>query len=203
MYNKLYRFYSLSIKKQEAFLNRMSSEGWRLVKTKRLMYKFEPCTPNGYEYRVIFIGEKSYKKNKDYQSFFRNMGYDIFTKNANLNYSIGKMRWRPYGNGGGQIATSPGIYNKELLIVGKKYDGKPLEIFTTNADLADYYRLIRNVFCSLFFLVAFIFGLSLFFKSVNIAAMVIYCVLLAVFSVPIIKYAKLIRIYKELAKIEE
>lgn len=34
-------------------------------KTSRLMYEFAPCAPNGYEYKVIFIGEKGWQKNKD------------------------------------------------------------------------------------------------------------------------------------------
>ena len=40
-------------------------------------------------------------------------------KNINLNHSIGKVRWRPFAGKYGQIATSPGNFNKELLIVEK------------------------------------------------------------------------------------
>ena len=81
------------------------------------------------------------------------MGYCVFSKNANLNFSVGKARWRPYGRGSGQIATSPGSYNKEIMIVEKKHDGKAFEIFSDNADLVEYYSSIRNVFTSLFALV--------------------------------------------------
>ena len=43
--------------------------------------------------------------------------YKVFYKNINLNYSIGKVRWRPFAGKYGRIATSPGNFNKELLIV--------------------------------------------------------------------------------------
>ena len=44
-------------------------------------------------------------------------GYKVFYKNINLNYSIGKVRWRPFAGKYGRIATSPGNFDKELLIV--------------------------------------------------------------------------------------
>ncbi|WP_018750576.1 hypothetical protein [Paenibacillus sanguinis] len=37
-----------------------------------------------------------------------------------FDFMDGKLRWRPYGKGWGQIATSPGTFNKELLILEKK-----------------------------------------------------------------------------------
>ena len=46
-------------------------------------------------------------------------------KNINLNYSVGKVRWRPWAEIGGRIATNTTTFNRELLIVEKENDGKP------------------------------------------------------------------------------
>ena len=54
------------------------------------------------------------------------MGYSVFYKNINLNYSVGKVRWRPWAEIGGRIATNTTTFNRELLIVEKENDGKPL-----------------------------------------------------------------------------
>ena len=197
MNKKVYRFYSIFLKKQEQFLNRMAGEGWRLVKTSRLSYEFVPCSPKEYEYRVIFIGEKSYRDNKDYRAFFEDMGYRVFTKSANLNFSVGKVRWRPYGKGSGQVATSPGSYNKEIMVVEKKHDGKAFEIFNDNVDLIEYYGSIRNVFISLFILIAVLLPYAFFTRAASIPLLVVCLLTVAVLLVPIAKYTRQINHYKQ------
>lgn len=201
MNKKVFRFYSMLLDRQEDFLNRMADDGWHLVNTTSFSYEFAPCQPKEYEYKVIFVGEKSYHKNKDYQSFLRNMGYDVITKNANLNYSIGKIRWRPYGVGAGQVATSPGSYNKELLIVGKKRDGKPFNVFNNNADFADYYRPIRNIYISLFVLITALVSIEIFRRGINSPLLIIGSMVLVSLLWPIIRYIKLIGHYKDQSKI--
>ncbi|MFO7160687.1 MAG: DUF2812 domain-containing protein, partial [[Clostridium] cellulosi] len=74
----------------------MAKRGFRLVKTSRLSYVFESCEPSKFEYRVEFAGEKSYKELNKYCDFLNSMGYKTFFKNLNLNYSIGKVKWRPW-----------------------------------------------------------------------------------------------------------
>ena len=67
------------------------------------------------------------------------MGYSVFYKNINLNYSVGKVRWRPWAEIGGRIATNTTTFNRELLIVEKENDGKPFELHTSYEDRANYY----------------------------------------------------------------
>ena len=72
------------------------------------------------------------------------MGYKLFFKNINLNYSVGKVHWRPWAEKGGRIATNATTFNRELLIVEKENDGKPFELHTSYDDKENYYRNLRN-----------------------------------------------------------
>ena len=85
-----------------------------------MLYEFEECKPNEVKYCVEFIGEKSKENAKDYSLFLEDMGYKVFFKNINLNYSVGKVRWRPWAEKGGRIATNTTTFNRELLIVEKR-----------------------------------------------------------------------------------
>ena len=146
MSKKKYRYFFSFLEGQERWLNKMAGEGYRLVRTAKLMYEFEPCVPGEYQYCVEFVGEKSWDKLKEYREFMEEMGYRTFSKNLQVNYSIGKVRWRPWGSGAGQISTNPGTFNRELLILEKKSDGAPFELHTTASDLAAYYRPLRNAY---------------------------------------------------------
>ena len=203
MNKKVYRFFFMFLEKQERFLNRMAGNGWRLLKTTRLSYEFAPCPPGEYEYKVVFIGEKSYRDNKGCRAFFEDMGYRVFTKSANLNFSVGKMRWRPYGKGGGKAATSPGSYNKEIMIAEKKRDGKAFEVFNDNSDLAGYYRVIRNVFTSLLALIAALLGYAIFTKTATVPMLIVGFIAAAALLVPIIKYTKQANHYKQEMQIRD
>jgi hypothetical protein len=104
---KCYRFFGGFLDLQEAWLNRMAQKGYRLVKTGTLVYEFEPAISKEYQYAVEFIAHKSNQRGKEYKCFLEDIGYTVFYKNVNWNYSLGKLRWRPYGEGLGQIATNP------------------------------------------------------------------------------------------------
>lgn len=112
----------------------MSEKGYRLVRTGKILYEFKKCNPNKVLYCVEFIGEKSKESAKDYSGFLKDMGYKVFSKNINLNYSVGKVRWRPWAENGGRIATNATTFNRELLIVEKENDGKPFELHTSYED---------------------------------------------------------------------
>ena len=145
---KKIRYFIDFTSKQENWLNEMVAKGLRLVRCGKLMYEFEQCTPGEYQYCVEFVGDKSYAKQKDYKGFLERMGYRVLRKNINLNYSLGKARFKLWADGAGKLATSPGSYNKELLILEKKNDGKPFDLHTDTEDLAVYYGNIRNsIFC--------------------------------------------------------
>ena len=144
MNKKCYRYFGNLIKAQENWLNRMAAKGWRLAQTGKLYYEFEPCEPGAWEYQVEFVGHLSWKKNKEYRGFLEETGYEVFHKNVNLNCSLVKIRGRPYGVGLGQISTSPGSYNKELLLVGRPADGKPFSLHTTLEDMIRYTGVLRK-----------------------------------------------------------
>ena len=86
--------------------------------------------------------------------FFGGYGLQGFFKNINLNYSVGKVRLRPWAEMGGRIATNATTFNRELLIVEKSNDGKPFELHTSYADKEKYYRNLRNPWLFLLLLFA-------------------------------------------------
>jgi hypothetical protein len=129
--------------KQEHWLNNMAKRGYRLAGAGKLTYRFEQCEPCGYEYRVELVADKSAAETGDYKKFLEDLGYRVFHKNANLNFSFGKARFRPIGGG---FATSPGSYNNELLIVEKPKGHKPFKLHTDPGDLAAYFRNVGNMY---------------------------------------------------------
>lgn len=144
MSKKCYRFFGGLLNAQAKWLNKMSEKGYRLVRTGRVLYEFEECSPDEVTYCVEFIGEKSKENATDYAVFLEDMGYKVFFKNINLNYSVGKVRLRPWAEMGGRIATNATTFNRELLIVEKSNDGKPFELHTSYADKEKYYRNLRK-----------------------------------------------------------
>lgn len=128
MSKKCYRFFGGLLNTQEKWLNKKAQNGYRLIRTVKLLYEFKKCKPNQVKYCVEYIGEKSQNSAKDYHDFLEDMGYKVFYKNINLNYSVGKVRWRPWAEKGGRIATNATTFNRELLIVEKENDGKPFEL---------------------------------------------------------------------------
>ena len=144
MSKKCYHFFGGLLNVQANWLNKMSEKGYRLIRAGKMLYEFEEYKPSAVKYCVEFIGEKSKENAKDYALFLEDMGYKVFFKNINLNYSVGKVRWRPWAEKGGHIATNTRTFNRELLIVEKENDGKPFELHTSYKDKENYYRNLRN-----------------------------------------------------------
>lgn len=142
---KKYFFFGSFLSAQEKWLNKMASKGYRLVRTEKLMYEFEECQPNEFQYHVEFIGEKSKEHAEEYKRFLEDeMGYRVMYKNINLNYSVGKVRYRPWAEKGGRIATNSTTFNRELLIVEKENDEKPFELHTSYDDMISYYKILQK-----------------------------------------------------------
>jgi len=180
----------------------MAAQGFRLVRTTRMMYEFERCAPSEYEYRVEFIAGKSPGQAQEYRRFLEEMGYRTFTKNINLNYSIGKVTWRPWAKGAGQIATYPGSYNRELLIVKRRKVGKPFELHTDPEDIVRYYQSLRNAY--LFNGVFWALGLLLnFFVNIPMAANILLGIFVVFYLVPAIFYTLAIHRVNQDRKIYE
>lgn len=179
MNKKCCRFFGGLLTAQEKWLNTMSSRGYRLVRTGKILYEFERCDPDKFQYRIDFIGEKPKTDADEYRLFLEDMGYKVFFKNINLNYSFGKIRWRPWAEKGGRIATNATTFNRELLIVEKENDGKPFELHTTYEDQAEYYTNMRNPWLLLLIMFG-TFGISqrsipfLILAAVSLAAVLIY-----------------------------
>lgn len=144
MSKKYYCFFWGLLTVQAKWLNKMSARGYRLMRTGKLLYEFEECEPDQVQYCVDFIGHKSKDNAQEYYDFLEDLGYKVFYKNINLNYSVGKVRWRPWAEKGGRIAANSTTFNRELLIVEKENDGKPFELHTSFEDKKRYYCNLRN-----------------------------------------------------------
>ena len=177
---KKYRYFGGFLTSQEKWLNKMAQKGYRLVKVGKLLYEFESCTPGQYQYAVEFVADKSKKDSQGYKEFLEGCGYKVFYKNINLNYSIGKVRFRPWAEGSGKIATNSTTFNKELLIVEKENDGKPFELHTTANDRIEYLKKWRNVwftYFAMFALMGVLFAFSapiasIFLGSIGILTLI-------------------------------
>lgn len=203
---KKYRYFFIFLTAQENWLNKMASNGYRLINTTKIAYEFETCVRDEYEYCIEYIGNKSYKNIVNYQSFIEQMGYKTFTKNININYSYGKICWRPTGKGLGQLSTSPGSYNKELLIIEKKKDGKPFNIYSNYQDLINYYSPLRNIcitFLILDLLLLFCCIPSISIIPFNLFLIVILLFIAAFTTLQIGIYTSKINKYKKLNKTNE
>ncbi|NLL29598.1 MAG: DUF2812 domain-containing protein, partial [Clostridiales bacterium] len=115
-----------------------------------------------------------------------------------------KGKWRPWAKLSGQIATSPGGYNKELLILEKRRDGKEFEVHTDLNNLIEYYYPIRNMYLFTSALLAMLLMLNQFTETLLskifiglIAVIALYLIMIA------IKYLKIIKNYRKRSKIYE
>lgn len=149
MRKKCYHFFGGLLNAQANWLNKMSEKGYRLIRAGKMLYEFEECKPNEVKYCVEFIGEKSKENAKDYSLFLEDMGYKVFFKNINLNYSVGKVRWRPWAEKGGRIATNTTTFNREFASMrelhrrGKTPDPEHYEV-TYYADLPAMWQDVPN-----------------------------------------------------------
>lgn len=199
---KCIRYFCGSIKAQEKWLNSMSKKGYRLKHTGKLIYNFEECESNKYIYCVDFVAHNSNKELKNYKQFLEDIGYRVMNKNANLNWSAGKIRLRFYGDRYGKIATSPGNYNKELLIVEKENDNKPFELHTTIEDKISYYKIQRNAYLTILLLISFIFLVNYIMSSLTVNNIGILLIII-LSSIPTILVQREINILKKQSNLNE
>ncbi|MEG1931912.1 MAG: DUF2812 domain-containing protein [Pygmaiobacter sp.] len=162
MSTRVFRFYGGFVERQQAWLNAMAKSGYRLKRTGKLLYEFDRCKPDAYCYCIDFVAEKSNAELCRYKTFLQELGYTVFSKSINLNWSVGKVSFRPYGEGRGKLASSPGTYNHELLIVEKQNDGSPFCLHSTPEDQLRYYIMQRNAYLTLAALGAFLCALGLY-----------------------------------------
>ena len=134
------RFFAGFMRSQEKWLNSMADRGYRLIRAGKLEYEFDECEPGRYRYAVEYVGDRSLEDEEAYKTFLEDMGYRVFYKNINLDYSACKLVYRPWADKGGRLSTNGTTFNKELLIVEKENDGRDFELHTDKEDLTEYYR---------------------------------------------------------------
>lgn len=71
MSKKCYRFFGGLLNAQAKWLNKMSEKGYRLVRTGRVLYEFEECSPDEVTYCVEFIGENQKRMQRTTLIFWR------------------------------------------------------------------------------------------------------------------------------------
>ena len=193
------RFFAGFMRSQEKWLNAMADKGYRLIRAGKLEYEFEECEPGQYRYAVEYVGDRSFADEEEYKAFLEEMGYRVFYKNINLDFSTAKLIYRPWANKGGKISTGKTTYNKELLIVEKENDGKEFLLHTDKEDLADYYRRLSYPWYFAVFLT--LAGMILYWPTV--AAVLIFGGLTVLFALPIIIMAFRIHKIKKDKELEE
>ncbi len=194
MSKKYYRFFGGLLQTQENWLNKMAEQGCRLISTDKMLYEFIECDPGEFKYKIEFIGHKSAKDAQEYHNFLEDMGYKVFYKNINLNYALGKIKFRPWAEKGGRIATKSTTYNRELLVVEKENDGKSFDLHTSFEDKEKYYRTIRNPWLS--FLIIFAV-LAILFHSY------VYGLFALLSFIPVIFYQYQMKKWKKQAQAKE
>lgn len=186
----VFRYFAGFVRAQENWLNKMSAKGWRLMRAGISTYGFEPCNPSEYEYRVEFVAHKGYAEILDYKTFLEEVGYRVYHKNINLNYSAGKVTWRPGTPKSAAIASTPGAYNKELLIIERKADEKPFELHTSLDDRKSLLKTVRKM-CVSYGLVMAALSIGLVFANLiaGVLALTIFTVICGALA---IRYTKMI-----------
>lgn len=164
---KIRRYFAGFTGAQAKWLNKMSAKGYRLSKVYTWEYEFEPCEPNTYEYQVEYVGDKPKEYTENYKQLLEDMGYRVFYKNINLNYSAGKVAYNPFAPKGARVISEATTLNKELLIIERSQEDAPFELHTTPADKALYLLRMRNIwlywvlFCLIFAVLGLLQGHSL------------------------------------------
>lgn len=123
------------IKGRERYLNRMAEKGYRLVKSGAFLHQFIESEDKNYRYNVEYIGHLNNEGRKKYIEFLDELGINSFSAPINMGkFAIGNVRFRPYADKDGMIATSMGMINREILISEKIDDGKFFETFSDDED---------------------------------------------------------------------
>lgn len=163
---KKFKIFLNPIEEQEKWLNEKSSEGLKLLKAGRIFYEFEKCKSNQYQYAVDYIGNNSNANRKEYESFLDEIGIKYFEKPMNIGqFSIGKVKCRPYANKGGRVATSWGMINRELLILEKENNGKPFNIYNNVEDKIQAMKERRKPHIYMLTFVLLMLGYNTFVES--------------------------------------
>lgn len=140
----VYRYFGGLLNSHARWLNQMAARGYRLTDTGRLRYAFVPTEGGAVQYAVEYVGDLRRAEADDYRAFLEEMGYRVWVKPINLNWSVGKVTLRPSAEGGVGLASSGTTFNRELFIVEKVNDGRPFSLHSTVADRIAYTKRLRR-----------------------------------------------------------
>lgn len=162
---KRFRIFMNPIEGQEKWLNDNAAEGLKLIKVGRFFYEFKKCSPGQYQYAVDYIGNLSNKQRKEYGEFLNEVKIGYYEKPLNLGqYSLGRVKYRPYANQGGKLATSRGMINKELLILERENNEEP---FTVYNNVNDKITALKERMRPHYYLLAFILLMELYINFIG------------------------------------
>ncbi|MBE6083384.1 DUF2812 domain-containing protein [Acidilutibacter cellobiosedens] len=139
-----FKFFFNPIDGLTKWLNKMSDKGYRLIKVDNTFFYFEECERGKYRYAVDYVANRSYESLNDYERFLKGSNIRYIEKPGSVGkISFGNIRWRPYADKGGKLATSKGMIKKEFLILEKGNDG-PFEIYTNIKDQINALEIMRK-----------------------------------------------------------
>jgi len=183
MEKRVFRYFFDFTDGQKKWLNRMADRGYRLKSCGKVMYVFEHCNSGEYEYSVEFVGDRDFARANDYRKYLEDMGFRTFTKAININFSKGKIRWRPYQKGSTKFAYSSGGFNKEMLILEKKKDGTSFELHTDFKDKMHIFDTLKGVYAYVAVLMCALVAMT-FFSEVSELQSVTLWILRFILSIP-------------------
>ncbi|NLJ75175.1 MAG: DUF2812 domain-containing protein [Firmicutes bacterium] len=132
-----FRLFINPVEGRKKWLNEQASKGLRLKHAGRFLYTFEPSA-EPYEYDVQYIGYMANWDRKEYESFLQQLDFNYWTVSINVGkFAFGSVRLRPYARGVGKVATSPGMIGQELMILEKRSDGKPFDVFSDEESVLE------------------------------------------------------------------
>lgn len=164
---KKFKLFLNPVESREKWLNKMANRGFKLnsVSGMGTVYEFVE-TDRKYEYKVQYIGYMSNSKRLEYETFLGDANYKFWNVQINLGQvSIGRVKLRPYASGSGKLATSPGMINKEILIVEKLVSDGEFKLFTdVESSIVDL-KMRRRSYIYLLSIITFFTVFGIYFNN--------------------------------------
>ena len=164
---KKFKLFLNPIESRDRWINRIADKGYRLNSISGLgtLYEFIE-TDRKYEYKAQYIGDMSNSERLEYESFLRDANYKFWNVQINLGQaSIGRVKIRPYARGTGKIATSPGMINKEILVIEKLVSDGEFKLFTDVQSSISDLKMRRRAYIYLLSIISFFTVLGIYFNN--------------------------------------
>lgn len=166
---KKFKLFLNPVEGRENWLNRMAQRGYRLsrITSLGLVYEFEK-TDVEYEYKVQYIGYMANDERIEYEGFLKDLDYGFWIAALNTaQVSFGRAKYRPFARRGGKIATSPGMINKELIIIERKASDSEFKVFSDVQSSLEDLRFRRRSYIYLLGMIAAFMALGYYFNNIK------------------------------------